>query len=137
MNRSYYELFIHIVWSTKNRHPLIHKTIEDDIRKIIKAKCLKFNTQIIAIGNTEDHLHLLVSINPNIKLAELIGEVKGSTSHFINQQTDKTLYWQDGYGALSVSKSGLEYVKRYVENQKKHHGTKQDLVEILERNEEC
>lgn len=136
MHRSYYELYIHIVWSTKNRHPLINNAIEEDIHKIIDTKCMKFNTQIIAIGNTKDHLHLLVSINPNIRLAELIAEAKGSTSHFINQRTDNTLYWQDGYGALSVSKSGLKFVKRYVEKQKEHHRTNQDLVEILERTEE-
>lgn len=68
-----------------------------------------------------------------MKLSELIAEVKGSTSHFINQQSDNTLYWQDGYGALSVSKSGLKFVKRYVVNQKEHHRDNKDLVEILEK----
>ena len=117
----------------KNRHPLINKTIEKDIHKIIETKCLKFKTQLIAIGNTENHLHMLVAINPNMKLSELIAEVKGSTSYFINQQSDNTLYWQDGYGALSVSKSGLKFVKRYVVNQKEHHRDNKDLVEILEK----
>ncbi len=135
MRRSYYELYIHIVWTTKNREPLINKMIEEDVYKINKAKCLKFDTQIIAIGNTENHLHLLASINPNIKLAELIGGMKGSSSHFINQQTDDGLYWQDGYGALSVSKSGLRFVKQYVENQKEHHRVQKELLEILERTE--
>ncbi len=132
MRRSYYELYIHVVWSTKNTLPLITESVEKNIQDIVKAKCRKFDTELIAIGNVEDHIHLLLSINPNIKISELVGEIKGATSYFINRQNSGSLHWQDGYGALSVSKSALKAVKKYIENQKEHHKLGANLKDSLE-----
>ena len=133
MRQSYFELYIHITWATKNRELLITEKTEKSIHAIIKDKCKKFKVDLIAVGNIADHVHLLVSINPSVKITEFIAEIKGTTSHFVNHELKETLYWQDGYGALSISKSGLSFVKRYVENQKEHHNNKKDLVEILEK----
>jgi putative transposase len=63
----------------------------------------------------------------------LVKEIKGTTSYFTNHKTQGNLYWQDGYGVLSVSKSGLEVVKRYVENQKDHHGLANGIIPVLEQ----
>ena len=133
MRRSFYELYIHVIWTTKNKERLVDEKIESTIRSIIKEKCKKFNVELIAIGNTEDHLHLLLSIHPGIKVLELVAEIKGSTSHFIKHQINNNFYWQDGYGVLSVSKSGLEFVKKYIEEQRQHHMGKNNLVPILEK----
>ena len=81
-----------------------------------------------------DHIHLLLSINPNTNIAILVKEIKGTTSYFINHKTQDILYWQDGYGVMSVSKSRLEVIKRYVENQKKHHGLDSGIIVELEKN---
>ena len=135
MRQSYFELYIHVIWATKNREPLINEKIEKSIYDIVKDKCKKFKIDLIAVGNTTDHIHLLISINPGVKITEFMAEIKGTTSHFVNHEIRETLYWQDGYGALSISKSGLSFVKRYVENQKEHHNNKNDLVEILEKTE--
>jgi putative transposase len=136
MRRSYYELYIHAIWTTKKKVSMIKGTLETSIYDLVKVKCNKFNVKLIAGGNTEDHIHLLLSINPNIKIAEVIGEIKGSTSYFINHKTQETLYWQDGFGVLSVSKSGVANVKQYVENQKEHHRKKVSLVPALEKSDE-
>jgi putative transposase len=133
MKRSYYELYIHLIWSTKGRENLLIVDIETSIIENIKAKCEKHCCKILAVGNTENHIHLLISMSPSTNIELFVKEAKGSTSYFINHNTDRTLYWQDGYGAISISKSGLKFVKEYVENQKKHHDTKYNIVEVLEK----
>ncbi|HCT64572.1 MAG TPA: IS200/IS605 family transposase [Lachnospiraceae bacterium] len=135
MRQSYFELYIHVIWVTKNRELLINEKTEKSIYTIIKDKCKKFKVDLIAVGNISDHIHLLISINPSIKIAEFMAEIKGMTSHFVNHDLKGTLYWQDGYGVLSISKSGLDFVKKYIENQKEYHNNKKRLVEILERTE--
>ena len=136
MRRSYYEIYIHVIWRTKNSEPMINPNVVLNIQNIFQAKCQKFDIQLIAIGNTEDHIHVLLSMNPTVRLSEFIAEVKGATSYFVNQQTKDSLYWQDGYGAVSVSKSALNTVKRYVENQKEHHALKKNLVPTMELSDE-
>jgi putative transposase len=83
MRRSYYEIYIHAVWHTKNSEPMINDNVLINIHNVIIAKCQKFDLRLIAIGNTENHVHLLLSINPKIRLSEFIAEVKGATSYFV------------------------------------------------------
>jgi putative transposase len=135
MRRSYYELYVHTVWSTKNREPYILEKYEPPIIDIITAKCIKHKVTLLAIGNTDDHIHLLLSIHPRLLLADFIGEIKGASSHFINHNANGCLYWQDGYGALSLSKKALPKVIEYVEHQKDHHQNPQSLIEELEKME--
>jgi len=63
----------------------------------------------------------------------MMKEIKGSTAYFVNHNTEGTLYWQDGYGVLSLSRSGLTKVKEYVENQKKHHEENISIIKVLEK----
>jgi putative transposase len=133
MRNTYYEIYVHIVWSVKNREQMINETIEKTIYPIIESKVEIHKAKIIAKGNTMDHIHLLLSISPVTNIAVLVKEIKGTTSYFTNHKTRENLYWQDGYGVLSVSKSGLEVVKRYVENQKDHHGLANGIIPVLEQ----
>ena len=84
----------------------------------------------LAFGNTEDHIHLLLSINPNIKIADFVAEAKGASSHYINHKLGKLLYWQDGYGCFSIGRSELILVKQYIFNQQKHHFQKAIIKEL-------
>jgi putative transposase len=133
MHNTYCEIYIHLVWGTKNREQLLTKNIENTIYPIIESKALSHKASVIAKGNTGDHIHLLLSINPDTNIANLVKEIKGATSYFTNHKTKDNLYWQDGYGVLSVSKSGLEVVKRYVENQMNHHGVDNGIISVLEK----
>jgi putative transposase len=133
MHNTYCEIFIHIVWSTKNREQFLTKLIENTIYPIIDLKVAIHKAYVIAKGNTMDHMHLLLSISPDTNIAVLVKEIKGTTSYFVNHKTQDTLYWQDGYGILSLSKSGLEVVKKYVENQKDHHGLDNGIIPVLEK----
>ena len=106
--------------------------VEREVCNIIQSKCKKFDTSLFAVGNTEDHIHMVVSVNPNLKISELVAEIKGASSYYINKETSFTLYWQDGYGCLSLDKSSLSRVVTYVLKQKEHHGSEQDIQTGLE-----
>jgi putative transposase len=121
MPRSKYEIYIHLVWATKKREPYITFEFESILRNIFREKCRKFGLEILAFGNTANHIHLLLSINPNVKIAEFAAEAKGTTSYYINHESGRSLYWQDGYGCFSIGRSELTQVKAYVMNQKIHH----------------
>lgn len=90
-----------------------------------------------AIGGTEDHMHLAVSIPPKVAPAKFIGDVKGNSSHYINHviKPDFEFHWQDEYGVLSFGEKNLSAVVRYIHNQKQHHadGT---LIAPMERIDE-
>jgi len=70
-----------------------------------------------------DHIHILISSNPKLSIADILKQIKGASSHWINQQDliTQKFAWQTGYGAFSVSESQLDKVKSYIENQKNHH----------------
>ncbi len=133
MARSYHEIYIHCIWSTKNREPIITKEIEPLIYDLIKNKCKKFEYMLIAIGNTEDHIHIFLEINLNHMVKNFIAEIKGITSYLSKKEKKINLYWQNGYGVISISKPSVEKVKEYVENQKEHHRIKNKIVEIFEK----
>lgn len=133
--RSYYEIYIHINWAAKNRESLVKQENEDSIYDIIKAKCQKFKTELLAFGNTDNHVHLLIAINPNIRIVDLVSEMKGASSFFINKQPEQFLKWQDGFGCLSVGKSELKRIKQYIERQKEHHSISQGLLPEFEIDE--
>ena len=130
--RSYYEIYLHLVWRTKNSEHYLSPDVEREVCNIIQAKCLKFDTALLAVGNTEDHIHIVVSINPKIRISEFIAEIKGASSYYVNNETSSTLYWQDGYGCLSIDKSSLPRIVTYVLKQKEHHSLKQGTQNALE-----
>ena len=79
MPNSKYQIYIHLVWATKKREPFILVELESIIQNVFHEKCRKFNLEVLAFGNTEDHVHLLLSINPNIKITDFVAEAKGAT----------------------------------------------------------
>jgi len=115
------------------KEAMITGNFEQIIYNKIEEKCEKYNFQKLAIGNTCDHIHSLIRVNPNQRISEFVKEVKGATSFIINKETDANLYWQNGYGVLSVSKYGVNKVKNYILNQKEHHRSKDNLIDVLEK----
>ncbi len=108
---------------------MIDNEIEIALHKVFVSKAKELEIEILAVNGTEDHLHILIKSHPSIAPADIVKHLKGSSSHFVNHITlknDKTriLYWQDGYGIISVSPKAVSAVHKYIVNQKEHHNTK-------------
>ena len=124
MSRSYsYHLYCHLVWGTWRRLPLIDSAIESTIHASIIKKCHELGATPIAIGGVEDHIHLLVQFNPTHRIANLVKEIKGYSSHLVNhvEQTENRFGWQRGYGAFSVGFQEMPKIEKYIDKQKQHH----------------
>ncbi len=126
MGRNFTQLYLHCVWATWDRLPLITPDIQPLIYRAIIAKCNELNCQIIAIGGIEDHVHILTRFPPNLAISDLIKNIKGNSAHFINHQfkRDEVFKWQGSYGAFTVEKDRVESLKDYIKNQAIHHQRK-------------
>jgi putative transposase len=131
---SYWRLYYHLVWATKERLPLIKPDKEAELYGYIIGKADYLGCIIHAINGTENHTHLVASIPPNLSIAEFVKKIKGSSSHYWNHNlsADK-LYWQEGYGVFSFGSKQLETAVNYVKNQKIHH-SQGTVIAALERN---
>ncbi len=123
MRSPYTQLYLHCVWATWDRLPLITPQIETQLYSAISAKCKELKCAPFAIGGIEDHVHLLVRFPTTLSVASLIKEVKGASSHLATHKITPAEFfkWQGAYGAFTVSKDVVERVSSYVLNQKKHH----------------
>jgi len=119
----YSQLYVHLVWSTWDRLPLIIESIESQLYAAIAKKCRQLECEPIIIGGIDDHIHLLVSLHPNISISQLMKHVKGSSSHLMKHKITPNEFfkWQGGYGAFSVSKDDVQKIRAYISNQKEHH----------------
>lgn len=126
MPHSYNQIWIHAVWATKYRKPLIDSKIERRVFEFMRKQFEELGCPVRIINGMPDHVHCLFLQNPKKTIAETIKQIKGSTSHFINQEkmTEERFSWQVGYACFSVSTSGMDKVFHYIKNQKKHHATK-------------
>ena len=133
----YWKLYYHFIWGTKKRLPLIDVVFESELYRAIVAKVKDMGGFVHAIGGIEDHMHLGVSIPPKVAPAKFIGDVKGNSSHYVNQviKPDFEFYWQDEYGVLSFGEKNLSSIVKYIHNQKQHHadGT---LIAAMEQMDE-
>jgi REP element-mobilizing transposase RayT len=123
MRAPFTQLYLHGVWATWDREPLVTAQIEQPVYAFILAKIRELRCVPIAIGGISDHVHVLVRWSPTVSIAEFIGEVKGGSSHFVTHQLlpQSFFKWQGSYGAFTVSRDQVESVRHYIERQKEHH----------------
>jgi len=126
MPHSYNKIWIHAIWSTKNRSPLIHPTVEIKIHQFITEQLREQGCPVRIINGMPDHIHCLFLLSPQKSIMEVIKQIKGSSSHFINKNNliSEKFAWQTGYASYSVSESAVDNVYHYIKNQKQHHGKK-------------
>ena len=118
LSMPYWRLFYHVVWGTKNRLPLIESAWEADLHAYIWGKATALGCIPRAINGTPDHIHIALSIPPKLSVSTLIGQLKGASSHPINDKyADSAFAWQAEYGVVSFSESSLTRVVNYVKNQ--------------------
>ena len=135
MSKVYSELVYHLVWATRDRQPLISPEVGACLLPYIKQKCRQLGYALHAAECVEDHVHLLLTLKPTDAVADVVKRLKGSSSHFINNEagSGQVLYWQRGYGALTLRKKDIPFVREYIERQKEHHGAGGRAIIGLER----
>jgi putative transposase len=124
MANTYSCLTFHIIWSTKNRLPFITPEIRDRLYAYIGGIIKKESGKLICIGGIEDHVHLLISLHPNVTISSVVRAIKAKSSSFVKDILKQDPFsWQDGYGVFSVSSSAIERVMHYIDHQEQHHQT--------------
>jgi REP element-mobilizing transposase RayT len=123
MPHSYNRIWIHAIWSTKERFPSINSNVETILYPFIVEQFKELGCPVRIINGMPDHIHCLFLLNPQKTIADIIKQIKGSSSHYINQQSNlcDKFAWQTGYAAYSVSESGVDRVYEYIFKQKEHH----------------
>ncbi|KGO92139.1 IS200/IS605 family transposase [Flavobacterium subsaxonicum] len=118
--------YIHLVFSTKHREHLILPEIESKLYAYITGICKNSESPALQIGGMPDHIHILFVLSKKISLVKFIEEIKKTSSKWIKsiEGGHPDFYWQDGYGAFSVSPKHIEMVKNYILSQKEHHKEK-------------
>ncbi|MGB8543188.1 MAG: IS200/IS605 family transposase [Candidatus Acidiferrales bacterium] len=120
MSHTHAQNVIHVVFSTKDRRKSIPLDFQPRVWSYMSAICQKMGVLVLAVGGTDDHVHLLIQIPPPLALAKAVLTIKSNSSRWANKEGHK-LAWQQGYGAFSVSSSNIPAVAQYIQNQRSHH----------------
>jgi putative transposase len=124
---SYIRVWIHCVWSTKNRQPILKNDFRYLLHQHIKENATKKEIFLDRINGYYDHVHCLISLSSNQSIEKVIQLIKGESSFWFNNKSGfnaTRLEWQDEYFAVSVSESNLEIVRNYIDKQEEHHKKK-------------
>ena len=121
---SWVQIWVHIVFTTKNRKPYLQTPeVRQKVFNHIKANAKEKGIWLDCINGYKEHVHCLISLGKDQSLSKVTQLIKGESSYWINSQelTDQKFRWQDDYWAVSVSKSYVESVRKYIFNQERHH----------------
>ena len=121
MPNTYAQLRYHLVFSTKYRMPTITSELRDELYDYLGGVLRANGGVLLTAGGMPDHVHLLAGWGTTVTVAEMLKKLKGSSSHWINEQSKNGFAWQEGYGAFTVSASQVPAVRKYILNQEEHH----------------
>ena len=126
MGHSLGQIYLHVVFSTKNRHPfLIDAGQRERTHAYMVGTCRNLRSPSLIVGGVSDHVHLLYRLSRTLSAAVLVRELKRESSKWLKEQSADlaAFYWQNGYGAFSISPAHVEQLKEYIGNQEEHHRT--------------
>ncbi|MGF1671488.1 MAG: IS200/IS605 family transposase [Balneolaceae bacterium] len=134
MANTYTQIHIHSIFAVQNRQSLIQPSWEIELYKYITGIVQNNGHKLLQINGMPDHVHLLIGMRPVQSLSELMQQVKQDSSKWINEKrlAAGRFSWQEGFGAFSHSKSQVQTVITYIQNQKEHHKKKSFREEYLE-----
>ena len=134
MSDTFTQIHIHTVMAVKYREALIKPAWKDRLHKYIIGIVHNKGHKVLSINSMPDHLHLFFGFRPNQALSDLMRQVKGESSEWINKErlTPSRFRWQEGYGAFSYSRSQLQDVICYIEQQEAHHHKRTFREEYLD-----
>lgn len=138
MANTFTQIHLQIIFAVQNRLSLIHPSWKDELYKYITGIVQSHDHKLMAINGMPDHVHLLIGLRPNQSVSNLLQDIKGDSSKWINQRRfiKGKFQWQEGYGAFSYSKSHVPAVIEYIHNQESHHQRRsfmEEYKEFLER----
>ena len=138
MRRNKLSLFLHLVWATWDRLPMITVDIERRLYREIESEAIKMRCTVLALNGTPDHVHAVLLMPSTVTIADLAKQLKGASSHFVNEvlHPEMPFKWQGSYGAFTVSRWDVDKIVGYVKNQKQHHADATLLPEWEETYEE-
>ncbi len=123
MTHSYRVHYFHLIWSTKERRPLIVPDVQTRLYSYIAAIVKNHSGKLLEIGGMTDHIHMLIELSNLDNFSYVVRDLKAASSLWIHKNFPDLdrFSWQEGYGSFSVSYSALEQVKKYIQNQEQHH----------------
>lgn len=134
MPNTYTQIHIQFVFAVKFRHGLISSSWKDELYQYITGIVQNNKHKLICINGMPDHIHILIGVRPHQSISDLMQDVKGGSSKWINEKKflKGKFEWQQGYGAFSYSKSHVKDVVHYIQNQEQHHQKKTFLQEYVD-----
>ena len=136
MANTYTQLYFHIVFAVKGRSNYISENWKSELYKYISGIIANKDQKLMIVNGMPNHIHLLIGTKPNCNLSDLIRDIKANSSKWINEKkfTNFHFEWQTGFGAFTVSQSGVPKAIEYIKNQEEHHRKKtfkEELVDFL------
>lgn len=140
MPQSLANIYIHLIFSTKERVPLLTDAIRPELHSYMATVLANLNSPALLINSVKDHVHILFNMGRTVTLAQVVEEVKKSSSKLIKTQSPElaSFAWQAGYGGFSVSASNVPMVTNYIRGQEEHHRVRsfqEEFREFLVRHE--
>jgi putative transposase len=138
MAHTYSNHLYHIVFSTKERLPLIEKDQKGELHPYLVSLIHEKGGRVLIINSMPDHVHILIVLPPDVSVSDLMKFVKANSSRWMKQRFRKPFAWQKGFGSFTVSRSGVDAVAKYIRDQEIHHckmDFRKEFVSLLDRNE--
>ena len=123
MPQSLSQLYVHLVFSTKHREPMLLSPVREPLHAYLATVLNNQDSPALKVGGTSDHVHALFRLSKNLSLAKIVEEIKTSSSKRVKTQGRglANFHWQSGYGAFSVSAADVEEVVKYITQRESHH----------------
>ena len=123
MANTYTQIHLQFVFAVKYRKALILPSYKEELYKYITGIIQHYDHKVLAINGVEDHIHIFIGMRPTQSVSDLLQDIKGSSSKWINEKQflNTKFEWQSGYGAFSYSKSHVQSVIDYIANEEDHH----------------
>ena len=133
MANTYINILIHTVFSTKNRESWLSSLLRERLYPYMCGIARENGLKVLCIGGTDNHIHILLSLDSTTSIAKAIQFIKGGSSKWIHETFPqlRLFSWQEGYGAFSIGISNVDETKKYIENQEKHHSKESFRDEYL------
>ena len=123
MSQAFVKNYVHLIFSTKHRSPIIHPPFANELYAYLGGVCNNLGCHSVNVGGYTDHVHVLCMISQKIALMKLVQDLKSNSSSWMKTKDESVnnFYWQDGYGAFSVNPLEVDVVIKYITTQHDHH----------------